>query len=141
MLSLILPSKQGGYPGFRSGKLTQENDDFSYADVDRHTRSIQMYLVPPFIASGCVIMLLFCLLNSANRVFEDTECNEFQTVMFLCFLSGACHIPVLFSLSRVYFVCCGYLTSKADRLSVEEYQIRLEAFFLDYPRCTHSTWS
>lgn len=72
-------------------------------------------------------MLLFCLLNSANRVFEDTECNEFQTVMFLCFLSGACHIPVLFSLSRVYFVCCGYLTSKANRLSVEEYQIRLEA--------------
>ncbi|EKM75843.1 hypothetical protein AGABI1DRAFT_131913 [Agaricus bisporus var. burnettii JB137-S8] len=50
MLSLILPSKHGGYPGFRSGKLTQENDDFSYADVDRHTRSIQMYLVPPFIA-------------------------------------------------------------------------------------------
>lgn len=26
MLSLILPSKHGGYPGFRSGKLTQEND-------------------------------------------------------------------------------------------------------------------
>jgi hypothetical protein len=26
MKSLIFPSKHGGYPGFRSGKLTQVND-------------------------------------------------------------------------------------------------------------------
>jgi hypothetical protein len=84
--------------------------------------------LPSSSQSGCVIIVLLSLLSLANSFIENKGSNEFQTVMFLCFLSGACHLSVLLVTNRARSLACTYsITPMVDRLPVEEYQKQLEA--------------
>jgi hypothetical protein len=73
-------------------------------------------------------MVLLSLITLVNSFIVNKGSNEYQTVMFLCILSGICHFTVALATCRARLAACKYrVTPMAERSSVEEYQEQIEA--------------